>query len=69
MTRQSLIIIRWPIHAYLDPDGIFWCRLPGGVCLSIKDTRRVRLMFTERMGWKRRVQVGPFSVRVLMGVN
>lgn len=53
----------------LRPHGfrgnrLYWFRV-AGVGLHVKDTRRHRLLFSERNGSVRRVQLGPWSVKWL----
>lgn len=52
-----------PIAAHVEP-GIGWARVLG-FGISWKDTRRSGLTFSERIGARRRLQIGPWRIGVL----
>lgn len=58
------IFNRWGVSGLIAP-GIYWFRIFGGYGLHIKDTVRHRLIFSERFGHTKRIQVGPWSIRLL----
>ena len=55
-----------PFSWWLDSGGLWWVRV-GAVVLIVKDTRLVSLLFSERMGYVHRIQVGSFSFRLKVG--
>jgi hypothetical protein len=44
--------------------GMAFIRLTNGPGIHIKDTRRHRLLASERFGMTRRLQIGPYSIKV-----
>ncbi len=54
---------RWGVCGLIAP-GVYWFRIFGRG-LHIKDTARHSLMFSERYGRTKRVQIGPWSIRLL----
>jgi len=45
-------------------DGLCWCRFLG-YGIAVKDTSRHPLLFSERHGYTRRLQIGKWSVKAL----
>lgn len=49
---------------HVKSDGCFWFRL-FGYGLHFKDVRKHSLLFSERNGYVRRVQIGNWSIKIL----
>jgi hypothetical protein len=52
------------IFSYFKSRGVWWFRLLGrGV--SVKDTKAYPLLFSERNGFVKRIQIGKWSIKYL----
>ncbi len=52
------------IAAYVG-KGMAYLRLTNGLGIHIKDVRQHRLLFSERNGYQKRLQIGPYSIKAL----
>lgn len=52
------------IFSWHKGEGVIWFRV-FGYGLHVKDTRKRFLLFSERNGYKKRLQIGNYSIRIL----
>jgi hypothetical protein len=63
-TATSQRTYRYGPFSAMIATGLYWFRL-FGYGLHIKDMTRYRLLASEHLGFRRRLVIGPWSIRLL----